>query len=73
MVKVGNGAPSYAKELPHSLDKALPEDVAIEIVSEAGTSRFMNKTAHRRGLRNVMSAIEIAGRKGKVFPRKKVL
>ena len=73
VVKVGNGAPSYAKELPHSLDKALPEDVAIEIVSEAGTSRFMNKTAHRRGLRNVMSAIEIAGRKGKVFPRKKVL
>jgi len=73
VVKVGNGAPSYAKELLHSLDEALPENVAIEIVSEAGTSRFMNETAHRRELRNVMSAIEIAGRKGQVFPRKKVL
>lgn len=73
VVKVGNGAPAYAKELPPSLDEALPEEVAIEIVSEAGTSRFANETAHRRELRNVMSAIEIAGRKGKVFSRKKVL
>jgi hypothetical protein len=72
MVKVGNGAPSYAKELLHSLDKALPENVAIEIVSEAGTSRSMNETAHRRELRNVMSAKEIAGRTGKEFSRKKV-
>jgi len=72
VVKVGNGAPVYAKELLHSLDEALPEEVAIEIVSEAGTSRFANETAHRRELRNVMSAIEIAGRKGKFFPRKKV-
>jgi len=73
MVKVGNGAPAYAKELLHSLDEALPENIAIEIVSEAGTSHFMNETAHRRELRNMMSAIEIAGRKGQVFPRKKVL
>jgi hypothetical protein len=73
VVKVGNGAPVYAKELLHSLDEALPEDVAIEIVSEAGTSRFVNETAHRRELINMKSAIEIAGRKGQVFPRKKVL
>jgi hypothetical protein len=73
VVKVGNGAPTYAKELLHSLDEALPEDVAIEIVSEAGTSRFVNETAHRRELRNMKSAIEIAGRKGEVFRRKKVL
>jgi len=73
LVKVGNGAPAYAKELLHSLDEALPRDVAIEIVSEAGTSRFANETAHRRELRNAMSAIEIAGRKGQVFPRKKML
>jgi len=72
LVKVGNGAPAYAKELMHSLDEALPRDVAIEIVSEAGTSRFLNETAHRRELRNMKSAIEIAGRKGQVFPRKKV-
>jgi len=73
VVKVGNGAPTYAKELLHSLDEALPGEVTIEIVSEAGTSHFVNETAHRRELRNVMSAIEIAGRKSKVFPRKKVL
>jgi len=73
VVKVGNGAPAYAKELLHSLDEALPEEVAIEIVSEAGTSHFMNETAHRRELRNMKSAIEIAGRKGQAFTRKKVL
>jgi len=71
VVKVGDGAPAYAKELPHSLDEALPPETVIEIVSEAGTSRFMNETAHRRGLKDAMSAIEIAGRKGQIFPRKK--
>ncbi|MGQ9459992.1 MAG: hypothetical protein ACUVRA_02005 [Candidatus Bathyarchaeaceae archaeon] len=73
VVKVGDGAPAYAKELLHSLDETLPEEVTIEIVSEAGTSRFMNETAHRRELRNMMSAIEIAGRKGQAFHRKKML
>jgi hypothetical protein len=53
------------------LNEALPQETVIEIVSEAGTSRFMNETAHRRGLRDAMSAIEIAGRKGQIFPRKK--
>jgi len=73
VVKVGNGAPTYAKELLHLLDEALPRQVTIEVVSEAGTSRFTSETAHRRGLRDVMSAIEIAGRKGQVFPREKAL
>jgi hypothetical protein len=71
VVKVGNGAPAYAKELLHLLDEVLPRKVTIETVSEAGTSRFMNKTAHRRELRDVMSAIEIAGRKGQVLPRRR--
>lgn len=71
VVKVGDGAPAYTKELLLSLDRALPLETPIEMVSEAGTSRFMNETAHRRGLRDTMSAIEIAGRKGKIFPRKK--
>ena len=71
VVKVGNGAPAYTKSLLHSLDEALPKETAIEIVSEAGTSRFMNETAHRRELKDAMSAIEIAGRKGQIFPRKK--
>ena len=71
-VKVGDGAPAYAKGLLHSLDEALPQETVIEIVSEAGTSRFMNETAHRRGLKDAMSAIEIAGRKGQIFPREKI-
>jgi len=72
VVKVGDGAPAYAKELLHLLDEVLPEEVTIEIVSEAGTSRSVNETAHRRELRDVMSAVEIARRTGQVFPRKKI-
>jgi len=72
IVKVGNGAPTYTKELLHSLDETTPRDVTIEIVSEAGTSHLMNETAHRRGLRDMMSAIEIARRRGQAFSRKKI-
>lgn len=71
VVKVGNGALAYAKELLHELDEALPQETVIKIVSEDGTSHFMNETAHRRVLKDAMSAIEIAGRKGQIFPRKK--
>jgi hypothetical protein len=71
VVKVGDGAPDYAKELLHSLAKALPQETTMKIVSESGTSRFMNETAHRRGLRDTMSAIEIAGRKGQIFARER--
>jgi hypothetical protein len=71
MVKVGDGAPAYTKGLLPSLDETLPQETVIEVVSETGTSRFMNETAHRRGLRDAMSAIEIAGRNGQIFPRRK--
>jgi hypothetical protein len=71
VVKVGDGAPAYTKGLLHSLDEALAQETVIEVVSESGTSRFVNETAHRRGLRDAMSAIEIAGRKGQIFPRRK--
>jgi len=71
IVKVGDGAPAYTKGLLPSLDETLPQETVIEVVSEAGTSRFMNETAHRRGLRDAMSAIEIAGRNGQIFPRRK--
>ncbi len=71
MVKVGDGAPAYTEGLLLSLDEILPQETVIEVVSEAGTSRFMNETAHRRGLRDAMSAIEIAGRNGQIFPRRK--
>ena len=71
-VRVGNGPPEYTKSLLSSLDKHLPEETLMEIVSEAGTSRLMNESVNRRGLRDAVSAIEIAGRNGRVFPRKNV-
>ena len=70
IVKVGDGAPIYTKKLLHLLDKALPREIVMETVSEAGTSHFMRETTHRRGSRDRMSAIRIAERKGAVFPRR---
>jgi hypothetical protein len=72
MVRVGNGPPEYTKRLICSLSEELPEEVMIEIVGEAGTSHLMGESANRRGLRDAVSAIEIARRNGKVFPRKNV-
>jgi hypothetical protein len=72
-VKVGNGAPAYAKGLLHILDDFLPSETFIEVVREAGTSRPLNKTGNRRELKNVMSAKEIAAKKGKILFRKKTL
>ncbi len=71
MVKVGDGAPEYTRGLLSQLDEALPKDVAIEIVSEAGTSRFGKETVHRRGLRDAMSAVKISERRGRPFQRGK--
>lgn len=68
VVKVGD-APIYTKELLLLLDNALPENATIEIVSEAGTSHFTKETTHRRGIRDMMSAAMIAGRKGQYYLR----
>jgi hypothetical protein len=72
VVRVGNGPPEYTRTLLNSLDENLPEETLMEIVSEAGTSRLMNKSANRRVLRDAVSAIKIAGRNGRVFSRKNV-
>lgn len=71
VIKVGDGAPEYTRTLLSELDEALPKDVAVEIVSEAGTSRFAKETVHRRGLRDAMSAVKIAERRGRPFQREK--
>lgn len=71
IVKVGD-APIYINELLSLLDDALPENVTIEIVSEAGTSHFTRDTIHRRGIRDMMSAAMIAGRKGQFHLRRKI-
>lgn len=70
IVKIGNGVPTY-KDLLEALDAALPPEVVLEVVSEAGTSHILNENKHRRGLRDIASAIRIAGRTGYVYPRGK--
>jgi hypothetical protein len=69
-VKIGNGVPIY-KELLKVLNSTLPPQVVLEIVGEAGTDRPFKADKHRRGLRDIASAIRIAGRVGYVRPREK--
>jgi hypothetical protein len=69
-VKIGNGVPIY-KELLAILGSELPKEMVLEVVSEAGTDRPGKKGSHRRGLRDIASAIRIAGRSGYVCPRGK--
>jgi hypothetical protein len=70
-IKVGNGVLEYKEKLLRALDNALPPNVTLESVSEAGTDRFLSENKHRRGLRDIVSAIRIAGRNGQIFPRRK--
>lgn len=67
-VKIGNGVPIY-RELLASLDTELPTRVILEVVSEAGTDRLSKEDSHRRGLRDIASAIRIASRTGRIFQR----
>jgi hypothetical protein len=69
-VKIGNGVPVY-KELLAALDSELPAEVVLEVVSEAGTDRPAKDGSHRRGLRDIASAIRIAARSGRVLSRGK--
>ena len=70
-VKIGNGVPVY-KEMLAALDSLLPPEVVLERVSEAGTDKPAKKGKHRRGLRDIASAIRIAGREGHIYPRGKM-
>ena len=69
LVKIGNGVPLY-KELLAALDSTLPPKVVLEVVSEAGTNKPSGMDKHRRGLRDITSAIRIAGREGYAYHRK---
>jgi hypothetical protein len=68
-VKIGNGVPTY-RDLLEALDSDLPPQVLLEVVSEAGTNRSVKDDKHRRGLRDIASAIRIAGRTGHVYQRR---
>jgi hypothetical protein len=72
VVRVGNGPPEYTQSLLDLFEKALPEEILLEIVSEVGTSRPTNNFVNRRVLKDVVSAIKIAGRNGRVLVRKNV-
>ena len=69
-VKIGDGVPAYKERLLRALDDALPKNVILESVGEAGTDRYLNEAEHRRGLRDIVSAMRIAGRNGQVFARR---
>ena len=69
-IKIGSGVPMY-KELIEAFDQNLPSEVVLQVVSEAGTNRPLNHNKHRRGLRDIASAIRIAGRAGHIYPRRK--
>jgi len=71
IVKVGNGAPPITAKLLSLLDETLPQSVAIEVVSEAGTSRFVGENLHKRGLKDALSAVKIAQRRGQPYQRSK--
>jgi hypothetical protein len=70
-VKIGDGVPDCKETLLHMLDRKLPSFVTLETVSEAGTSRPLSEAKHRRGLRDIVSAIQIAGRSGQKYHRRK--
>ena len=70
-VKVGDGVPQCTGDLLRILDECLPAGVSLESVSECGTNRCLNEAKHRRGLRDIVSAIQIAGRRGYRFQRRR--
>jgi hypothetical protein len=69
-VRIGNGVRAY-KDLLETLDIDLPPGVVLEVVSEAGTNRYLNDEKHRRGLRDIASATRIAGRSGRIYSRRR--
>ncbi len=71
-VKIGNGVPVY-KELLKDLDDALPPQVTLEVVGEAGTNKPLKENKHSRGVRHISSATRIAGRTGNIVPRRKII
>lgn len=70
-VKIGDGVPACKEKLLQDLDETLPPKVILESVKEAGTNRSLNEAKHRRGLRDIVSAIQIAGRNGYSFQRRR--
>lgn len=71
-VKIGKGVPVH-REIAESLDNALPQQVTLEVVSEAGTSRPLQENKRSRKIRHISSAIQISARTGYIIPRRKAI
>jgi hypothetical protein len=71
-VKIGNGVSIY-KELLEGLVYALPSQVALEVVGEAGTNKPLKENKCTRGVRHISSATRIARRTGHIVPRGKAI
>jgi len=71
-VRVGDGVPECKEKLLRALDRRLPSNVELESVSEAGTDRYISEAKHRRGIRDIVSAIKIARRNGQKFVRRRM-
>jgi hypothetical protein len=70
IVKIGDGVPVY-KELLAELDSVVPPEVSLQVVSEAGTNKPAKMDKHRRGLRDIASAIRIVGREGYTYKNRR--
>jgi hypothetical protein len=71
-VKIGNGVPVY-RELLEDLDYALPPQVVLEVVGEAGTNRPLKAHRRSRKVMHISSAIHIAGRLGNSVHRRPMI
>jgi hypothetical protein len=71
-VKIGNGVPVF-KEMLEDLDQALPPQVVLAVVGEAGTNKPLKENKRSRGVRHIASAKRIAGRIGNIYPRRKII
>ena len=69
-VKIGNGVPVY-KDLLEALDDALPLEVKLQVVNEAGTNRPLKENKRSRRIRHISSAKKIAARSGIIFSRRR--
>ena len=71
-VKVGSGVPIY-RRIVDVLDEELPPKVALEVVGEAGTARYIHEMKNRRVFRHMVSAERIGRRQGRLYERRRRL
>jgi len=68
-IKIGKGIPELAEEIKRRLSRVLPQNVSIEMVSEAGTSTLRGK-GFRKKMSDADSAMNIARKNSATQPRR---